>query len=184
MQMDKLKSYLKCTVLNEQEIADIVDKIANQLNEEYKDKKEPIVVIGLLKGALMFTCDVYRKLNFPCSIDFFWATSYVGSASTHKLDIKKDLEEDVEGKHVILLDDSINTATSMKVILEKLNERHPASIKVVTLLNKPKSRKYEFTPDIIGKEVGEEFLVGYGMDYNDLYRNLPYIAMLDERFYK
>lgn len=184
MQMDKLKSYLKTTVLTEQEIANIVQNIADKLNAEYQDKKEPIVVIGLLKGALLFTCDIFRKLNFPCSIDFFWATSYVGSASTHKLNIRKDLDEDVEGKHVILIDDSINTATSMNVILGKLKERNPASIKVVTLIDKPSSRKYDVKPDIVGKQVGEEFLVGYGMDYNDLYRNLPYVAMLDERFYK
>ena len=182
--MEKLKSYLKSTVLTEAEIAEIVDRVAKQLNEEYSSKTEPVVVVGLLKGALMFTCDVFRKLDFPCSIDFFWATSYVGSASTHKLNIKKDLDEDVTGKHVIILDDSVNTATSMSVILNKLRERNPASIKVVTLLDKPANRRYDFKPDIVGKVVGEEFLVGYGMDYNDLYRNLPYIAMLDERFYK
>ena len=122
MKMDKLKTYLKETLLTEEEISKIVDNLAEKLNEEYADKKEPIVVIGLLKGAIMFTCDLYRKLNFPSSLDFFWATSYVGSASTHKLNIRKDIDEDVEGKHIILLDDSVNTATSLKVIIEKLKE--------------------------------------------------------------
>ena len=149
-----------------------------------KTKKEPIVVVGLLKGAIMFTCDLYRKLNFPSTLDFFWATSYVGSASTHKLDIRKDIDEDVEGKHVILLDDSVNTATSLKVILEKLRPRNPLSIKIVTLLDKPSARKYDLKPDLVGKVVDDKFLVGYGMDYNDLYRNLPYVAVLDESIYK
>lgn len=184
MKMDKLKSYLKETVVTEEEIHEIVDRLANKLNEEYVDKKEPIVVVGLLKGGLLFTCEVFKKLNFPCSIDFFWATSYVGSASTHKLDIRKDLDEDVEGKHIIVLNDLVSTATSMKVITEKLKESNPASVRVFTLLSRKNSRKYDFTPDFVGKEVGDEFLVGYGMDYNDLFRNLPYIAMLDDRFYK
>lgn len=185
MHMDKLKAYLKETVVSEEEIAEIVQKVANQLNEEYVNKKEPIVVVGLLKGALMFTCDVARKLDFPCSIDFFWATSYVGAASTHKLIIKKDLDEDIEGKHVILIDDTISTATSLKVITNKLKERKPLSIKIVTLLDKPLARKYDLEPDIVGKVVNtESFFVGYGMDYNDLFRNMPYIATLDERFYK
>ncbi len=185
MHIDKLKAYLKETVVSETEIAEIVQQIATKLNEEYIDKKEPIVVVGLLKGALMFTCDIVRKLNFPCSIDFFWATSYVGTASTHKLNIRKDLDEDIEGKHVILLDDTISTATSLKVITDKLKERKPLSMKVVTLIDKPFSRKYDLQPDIVGKVVeNENFIVGYGMDYNDMFRNLPYIATLDERFYK
>ena len=185
MHMDKLKAYLKETVVSEQEIADIITKIANTLNSEYVDKKEPVVVVGLLKGALMFTSDLVRKLNFPCSIDFFWATSYVGTASTHKLNIRKDLDEDIEGKHVILVDDTISTATRLKVITDKLKERKPASLKVVTLIDKPFARKYDLQPDIVGKVVqDEQFIVGYGMDYNDLFRNLPYIATLDERFYK
>ena len=102
MKMDKLKSCLKETLLTKEDIDKITSELAEKLNEEYQDKKEPIVVVGLLKGAIMFTCDLYRKLNFPSTLDFFWATSYVGSASTHKLDIRKDIDEDVEGKHVIL----------------------------------------------------------------------------------
>ena len=185
MHMDKLKAYLKETVVSEEEIKDIVQKIADKLNEEYIDKKEPIVVVGLLKGALMFTCDVARKLNFPCSIDFFWATSYVGTSSTHILNIRKDLDEDIEGKHVILLDDTISTATSLKVISEKLKERKPLSLKIITLIDKPFARRYDLKPDIVGKVVeNESFIVGYGMDYNDMFRNMPYIATLDERFYK
>ncbi len=184
MKMDKLKSCLKETLLTKEDIDKITSELAEKLNEEYQDKKEPIVVVGLLKGAIMFTCDLYRKLNFPSSLDFFWATSYVGSASTHKLDIRKDIDEDVEGKHVILLDDSVNTATSLKVILEKLRPRNPLSIKIVTLLDKPSARKYDLKPDLVGKVVDDKFLVGYGMDYNDLYRNLPYVAVLDESIYK
>ncbi len=184
MKMDKLKSCLKETLLTKEDIDKITSELAEKLNEEYQDKKEPIVVVGLLKGAIMFTCDLYRKLNFPSTLDFFWATSYVGSASTHKLDIRKDIDEDVEGKHVILLDDSVNTATSLKVILEKLRPRNPLSIKIVTLLDKPSARKYDLKPDLVGKVVDDKFLVGYGMDYNDLYRNLPYVAVLDESIYK
>lgn len=184
MGMDKLKGYLKEILLTEEDIAKIVDDLAAKLNEEYRDKKEPIVVIGLLKGALLFTCDLVRKLDFPCVVDFFWASSYVGAQSTHKLNIKKDIEEDIEGKHVILLDDIVDTATSLKVILEKLREKKPLSIKSVTLLNKPSARKYDVHPDLYGKKVDDLFLVGYGMDYNELYRNLPYLAVLDETFYK
>lgn len=184
MKMDKLKSCLKETLLTKEDIDKITSELAEKLNEEYQDKKEPIVVVGLLKGAIMFTCDLYRKLNFPSTLDFFWATSYVGSASTHKLDIRKDIDEDVEGKHVILLDDSVNTATSLKVILEKLRPRNPLSIKIVTLIDKPSARKYDLKPDLVGKVVDDKFLVGYGMDYNDLYRNLPYVAVLDESIYK
>lgn len=184
MGMEKLKAYLKETLLTEKDIEKLVDELAEKLNAEYKDVKEPVVVIGLLKGALMFTCDLYRKLDFPATLDFFWASSYVGAQSTHKLEIRKDIDEDIEDKHVILLDDIVDTATSLKVILAKLKERNPKSIKVVTLLNKPSARKYDIHPDYYGMKVEDKFLVGYGMDYNELYRNLPYVAVLDETFYK
>ena len=184
MKMEKLKAYLKETVVTEEEIQDIVNRLADKLNAEYVDVKEPIVVVGLLKGGLLFTVDVFKKLDFPCTVDFFWATSYVGSAQSSRLEIKKDLSEDVEGKHIIVLNDLVSTANSMQIITNKLKERNPASVRVFTLLSRKNSRKYDFTPDFVGKEVGDEFLVGYGMDYNDLFRNLPYIASLDDRFYK
>lgn len=183
--MDILKLYSKETLLSAEDIENIVDKLATQINNEYKTKKEPIVVIGLLKGATMFTCDMLRKFDFPCSLDYFWATTYVGSASTHRLIVKKDIEEDLDGKHVIVLSDSINSGSNIKVVLEKIAERKALSVKVVTLLDKPSQRKYNYKPDYVGYTVNsDKFLVGYGMDYNELFRNLPFIAALDERFYK
>ena len=135
MKMEKLKAYLKETVVTEEEIQDIVDRLAAKLNAEYVDVKEPIVVVGLLKGGLLFTVDVFKKLDFPCSVDFFWATSYVGSAHSSRLEIKKDLSEDVEGKHIIVLNDLVSTANSMQIITNKLKERNPASVRVFTLLS-------------------------------------------------
>ena len=127
---------------------------------------------------------MFRKFEFPCSLDIFWATTYVGSASTHRLIVKKDIEADLEGKHVIVLSDSINSAVNIQSVLQKIEEKKALSVKVATLLDKPDERKFKYRPDYVGYTVKDKFVFGYGMDYNELFRNLPYIAVLDERFYK
>lgn len=146
---------------------------------------EDLVLIGILKGSVVFMSDLIKEIKIPCSIDFMAVSSYGNSTKTSGIvRILKDLDNEIKGKNVILVEDIIDTGTTLKYLLKYLKSRNPKSLEIVCLLNKPQSRKVEVDVKYIGFEVPNKFLVGYGLDYAEKYRNLPYIGILKEEIYK
>lgn len=137
-------------------------------------KEKELVVIGLLKGAFVFVADLIREIDLPLTVDFLWVSSYGQSMeSSGTIKILKDIDTDVEGKDVLLVDDILDTGTTLKETYEFLSLKNPAQLKTCVFLDKKGRRKVEFYPDYVGFEVPNKFLVGYGLDWGELGRNLP-----------
>jgi hypoxanthine phosphoribosyltransferase len=162
--------------LSEQEIQHAVQRIANEINVSYADKK--LVFISVLNGAFMFTADLLKKVHVPCELSFIKLSSYSGTHSTGNVKELVGLNEDLQGKDVIVLEDIIDTGLTMKSILDQLNTKQPASIRIATLLFKPDSLKVPINADYICFSIPEKFVVGYGLDLNGFGRNLPDIYQL------
>lgn len=164
-------------MLTSEQIQDKVQELANTLTAEYKDK-DPIF-IGVLKGVVLFFSDMVKRFDAPCQIDFMWISSYEGTQSTH-MEVKKDISADIKGRHVIILEDIFDTGKSLDFVYHHLLSKEPASLKICTLLDKPARRNPAVTlqADYVGFTIPNVFAVGYGLDYNEHYRNLPYIGIL------
>ena len=176
------KDILK-VLITEEEIRSRVRELGKQLSEDYKDK-DPVVV-GVLKGVVVFYADMIRELTVPCQMDFMWISSYSGTTTTDTMVVKRDITEDVKGRHVLILEDIFDTGNSLSFTYEHLLAKEPASLKICTLLDKPSRRKPGITleADYVGFTVPNEFVVGYGLDYNEHYRNLPYVGVLKPEAY-
>ena len=171
-------------LLTEEQIQAKVKELAAQLSEEYAGK-DPVFV-GVLKGVVIFFADMVRRINIPCEIDFMCISSYGGTASTGNVAVKKDLSMDIKGRHVVILEDIYDTGHSLDFTYKYLLSKEPASLKICTLLDKPERRKPGITlvPDYVGFTIPNEFVVGYGLDFNEHYRNLPYIGILKPEIYQ
>lgn len=166
-----------------EEIGKRVAELGKEITEDYKDKKP--VVICILRGAVTFFSDLIRAMPIFMNVDFMAASSYGNSTvSSGELKIKKDLEESIEGRHVILVEDIIDSGLTIHRILGFLKERNPASIAVAALFNKERPREYELDIKYTGFSIEDQFVVGYGLDYAGDYRNLPYIGVLKREVYE
>lgn len=169
-------------LFSEAELKAKVAELGKQLKEDY-DGKNPLVV-GVMKGAFVFTADLVRAMDCPVQMDFIIAKSYGNSTQTSgSVKIIKDLENDISGRHVILVEDIIDSGVTMSKLIKMLNTRNAASIKLCALLSKPSRRQVDVTIDYCGWEVPDHFVVGYGLDYAEKYRNLPYIGILKPGIY-
>ena len=170
-------------LLSEEQIQNKVKELAAVLSEEYKGK-DPIFV-GVLKGVVMFYADFLKNFTEECEMDFMWISSYRGTESSGML-VRQDLSKNIEGRHVVILEDIFDTGTSLTFTVNHLLNKKPASLKVCTFLDKPERRKPGVTlvPDYVGYTIPNEFVVGYGLDYNEHYRNLPYIGILKPEIYE
>lgn len=170
-------------LLTEEQIQNKVAEFAQMLSREYADK-DPVFV-GVLKGVVMFFGDVVKQVNIPCQIDFMWISSYAGTDSAHML-VKRDISADIKGRHVVILEDIFDTGNSLEFTYHHLLSKEPASLKICTLLDKPERRNPAVTvkPDYVGFTIPNEFVVGYGLDYNEHYRNLPYVGILKPSVYE
>jgi hypoxanthine phosphoribosyltransferase len=158
-------------------IADKVQELGERISRDYVGK-DPIVV-SILKGAVIFTTDLVRSISCPLNVEFIQASSYVRSTnSSRDVVIKKDLESDIAGRHVLLVDTIIDTGETFDCLMKMLSERKPASLHAAVLLDKVSRRLVDVPIAYRGFEIPDAFVVGYGLDYNELYRNLPYIALL------
>lgn len=171
-------------LLTEEELAARVAQLGEELSRDYAGKAP--VFVGVLKGVVVFFADLIRKVNTPCNIDFMWISSYAGTNSTGELIVKKDISSDIRGRHVVIVEDIFDTGTSLQFTYEHLLKKEPASLKVCTLLDKPERRKAGITlkPDYTGFVIPNEFVVGYGLDFNEKYRNLPFIGILKPEVYE
>ena len=154
-----------------------VEQIGRDLSKEYKG--EPPFFIGVLNGSFMFLSDLIRTLSIECEISFLQLKSYDGKKSTGSVNIIKDLDVNLKNRHVVIVEDIIDTGTTLKFLLNKINEIPLKSIKIVTLLVRDNERPFKFTIDHIGFEISQEFVVGYGLDYNEKFRHLDGIYVLE-----
>ncbi|MDD2417420.1 MAG: hypoxanthine phosphoribosyltransferase [Oscillospiraceae bacterium] len=165
-----------------EQIAGIVERMGKQISKDYQGKD--LIMISVLKGSLIFMADLMRSIDVPCSIDFLSVTSYgSGTSTTGEVRILKDLDISLEGKDVLVVEDILDSGMTLSFLLKSLKARYPKSIKLCTLLDKPERRRVNITADYIGVQVPDMFIVGYGLDYAEKYRNLPYIAVLKPEIY-
>ena len=171
-------------LLTEEQIQTRVKELSAQLSVEYAGK-DPIFV-GVLKGVVMFYADFLKYFQEPCQMDFMWVSSYSGTNSTGKMDVKQDLSQNIKGRHVVILEDIFDTGNSLQFTYEHLLAKEPASLKICTLLDKPERRREGITVtcDYTGFVIPNEFVVGYGLDFNEHYRNLPYVGVLKPEAYE
>lgn len=171
-------------LLTEEQIQDKLQELGQILTEEYKDKNP--VIVGVLKGVVVFYADMIRKIQVPCQIDFMWISSYKGTSSTGKMLVRQDISADIKGRHVLILEDIFDTGNSLEFTVNHLKSKEPASIKICTFLDKPEGRRPGVTlkADYVGYTIPNKFVVGYGLDYNERYRNLPYVGILKPEVYE
>lgn len=168
-------------LISKEEIERHVAQIGAQITADY-DGKDPIFV-GVLKGCFIFMADLMRHVKIDCSMDFMAVSSYKGTTSTGAVKINKDLSEDIGGRHIILVEDILDSGVTLNYLKNYLLVRQPASIAVATLMDKPARRKADIYADYSCFEIPDAFVVGYGLDYNERYRNLPYIGVLKPEIY-
>jgi hypoxanthine phosphoribosyltransferase len=168
---------LKTVVFCEETIALRVRQLARDITRDYLGKD--LLVVGILKGAQIFACDLVRHLPLPASLDFISISRYKQVPGMKEVRIIKDLESNIEGRHVLLVEDIVDTGLTLNYLIDVLVSRNPESVAVCSLLDRPALRLAKIPMKYVGFDVNQEFLVGYGLDYRDQYRDLPYIAAVD-----
>jgi len=170
-------------ILTEEQIQQRIKEMGQEITKAYNEDDD-IVMLCVLRGAILFMSDLARHINLPVVFDFMDVSSYEGTSSSGMVRIIKDLEENIEGRNVLIIEDIMDTGLTLKHVIDLLKTREPADIKVATLLDKPERRvEKEVKADFNGFEVPDKFVVGYGLDYKEKYRNLPYIGVLKEEMY-
>lgn len=165
-------------LLSEEQIDKRVREVATRINNDYDG--QPLHLICVLKGSIFFTCELAKRLNMPVTIDFMQVSSYGSqTVSSGVLKIKKDLEESVEGKNVLIIEDIIDSGNTLYYLKELIANRNPKSLKICTLLDKPERREKDVDVEYVCFDIPDEFVVGYGLDYDQRYRNLPYIGVVE-----
>ncbi len=179
-----MEENIKEILLTEEQIKNRIKELGEELTREYADK-DP-VIIGVLKGVVVFYADMIREIKVPCQMDFMWISSYAGTHSTGNMEVKRDVTVDIKDRHVLILEDIYDTGNSLDYTYRHLMFKKPASLKICTLLDKPERRKPGITlvPDYVGFTIPNEFVVGYGLDFNEHYRNLPYVGILKPEAYE
>ena len=169
---------VKKILITSEQIDKRVKELAAQISEDYKGQNP--VIVGVLRGSVLFFSNLVKNLQIDCHLDFMALSSYSGTSSSGKVRFVMDLREDIKGRPVIIVEDIVDTGITARYLLELLKTRQPASIEICSLLDKPSNRQVEIKAKYIGFEIANEFVIGYGLDYNGLYRNLPYIGVFDE----
>ena len=172
--MGNLFTNAKRVLVTKEEIEREIARVGKLITDSYDGR--PILLVSVLKGAFVFLADLCRAIDVPCEIAFMCAKSYYNGTVSQGVDITMDIEQDVRGYHVIIVEDIIDTGRTLKLIVENIKARNPLSLRVITLLDKPSRRLVDFKADISLFTIPDYFAVGYGLDCNEQYRNLPYIA--------
>jgi len=181
--MGKVDDIVKSILVSEEEIKQIAKRLGEQISKDYNEKD--LVIVGMLKGCTPFMMDLIKEIKIPVLIDFIQVSSYHGGTkSTDNVVFKKDIDTPIEGKHVLLVDDILDTARTITNVLSIFADRGAASIELCCMLDKPEGRLVPYEPKYSGKTIPNEFVIGYGLDYNEYYRNLPYVAIVKDEVYK
>lgn len=179
---NELHKDVESILVSEEEIKEIIDNLSSQINKDYNG--EELTVIIILKGSLIFASDLIRMLDMPVSIEFMRVSSYgAGTSSSGFINIKQDVECDIEGKNILIIEDIIDSGNTLYKLKEVLSERKPKTCRICTMLDKPERRVADVDVEYQGKVIPDEFAVGYGLDYNENYRNLKYIGVLKKEVY-
>jgi hypoxanthine phosphoribosyltransferase len=169
-------------LLSEEEIKEIVARLGREITEDYRGKN--LLVVSVLKGSVMIMADLLRQIKIPCRIDFMSVSSYgSGTVSSGTVKIIKDLDINLEGFDILIVEDILDSGATLYNLKEILLTRKPASVKICTFLDKPERRKANIVADYAGAQIPDEFVVGYGLDYDEKYRNLPYVGVLSPSVY-
>ncbi len=181
--MTRIYDDVERVLISEQEIKAKIAELGRQITADYQDKD--LMLVGVLKGAVMFMVDLARAINLPVEIDFMATSSYGASTeSSGVVRILKDLDRSISGRNILIVEDIVDTGLTLKYLREILSDRGPASIRICALLNKRKARKADVDLDYVGFEIPDEFVVGYGLDFGEIYRNLPFVGVLSPSKYR
>lgn len=173
---------VKYILMNESELQVAVQKVADEINKDFGN--EPVLAVVVLKGSMFFASDLLRHLKMPVTLEFMKVSSYGSSSkSSGKIDIKLDISEDLTGKNVLIIEDIIDSGNTLAKLKDILSKRHANCVKICTLLDKVGRRETDIDADYTGRQIPDEFVVGYGLDFAENYRGLPYIGVLDEKVY-
>ena len=178
-----MRDDIKEVYFTEEQLHEKVAELGARITEDYRDKNP--LIVSVLKGSYVFMADLTRKIEVPCTIDFMSVSSYgKGTTSSGQVQITKDLSDDIEGKDIIVVEDILDSGVTLSHVCAHLREMGPASLKICTLLDKPSGRKVDLTPDYTCFTVPPAFVVGFGLDYEDYYRNLPFVGVLKPSVYQ
>lgn len=172
---------IKEVLITEEDIRAKAKEMGEQITRDYKGKK--ILCVGILKGSVAFMSELIKHIDLPLEIDFMDVSSYVGTQTSGEVRILKDLDYSVQGKDILIIEDIIDTGITLNYLVSLFRHRKVNSVCIATLLTKPKRRKVDVDVKYTGFEIEDLFVVGYGLDYNELYRNLPFIGVLEENVY-
>ncbi len=172
---------VKNILVSEEELKQICKRLGEQITRDYQGKN--LLVVSVLKGAVVFMGDLLREIKCDCQIDFIAVSSYSGTKTTGVVKFKKDLDIDPDGMDILIIEDILDSGITLSYLKGVLMGRNASSIKICTLLDKPANRKADIKADYVGKVIPDEFVIGYGLDYDEKYRNLPYVGILDPSVY-
>ncbi len=172
-------------LINEDELSEMVAKLGREITDEYKKSDKPLVVIVILKGSLIFASDLIRKIEMPLEIEFMKVSSYgAGTKNSGEIKIHLDLNrEHLEDYNILIIEDIVDSGRTLSRLTQLLKNRNANNVKTCTLLDKPSRREVEFVPDFCGATIPDEFVIGYGLDYDEKYRNMPFVGILKREIY-
>ena len=183
--MYNIENDIEKVLVSEEELKQICDDLAAKLTAEYGDSGRPMVLVCILKGSIMFASEVFKRLRFPCLLEFMKVSSYGGGTnSSGFIQVHLDLKRDVKGADVVILEDIVDSGRTLEKLSQLLANRGAHSVKCCTLLDKPERRVVDFKADFVGRAVPDVFVVGFGLDYDEKYRNLPYVGVLKSSIYQ
>lgn len=176
---------IESVLVSQEEIDEITGRIAAQIDKEFENYGGKVIILGILKGSVVFMGDLMKKLRLPVEIDFMKVSSYKGTVSGGRINIILDLNrKDLSESTVIIVEDIIDSGRTLSYLVEYLKINGASDVRTCTLLDKPSRREVEFVPDYVGREIPDEFVVGYGLDYNEKYRTLPFVGILSRKVYE
>lgn len=169
-------------LLTQKQIVDKANELASIINKDYENKK--LTIVCTLKGASFFFCDLMKSINIDCCVEFIKASSYIGKTvlTIGNVQISNVMNFDIEGRDILIVEDIIDTGLTCQKLIEYFNERKCNSVNICTMLDKPSRRKVEITPKYCGFTIEDKFVIGYGLDYNESYRNLPYVGVINKKY--
>ena len=178
-----MRDDIQTVLVTEEQLRAKVAELGAQISRDYAGKD--LLLVSILKGAVVFMADLMRAVTIPCSIDFMVVSSYGGAntTTTGLVKIIKDLDQDLTGKDVLIVEDILDTGVTLSHLVPMLQMRNPNSVRICAILSKPSRRQADIEPDYKGFDVPDEFVVGYGLDYDEKYRNLPYVGVLKPQVY-
>ncbi len=176
---------VKSILIDEAELSVIARELGEKITNDYKNSEKPLIVVVILKGSIMFAADLLKRIDLPLEVEFMKVSSYgAGTKNSGEIKVHLDLHKDnLENYDILIVEDIVDSGRTLSRLTQLLRNRNASSVKTCTLLDKPSRREVEFVPDYSGRTIPDEFVIGYGLDFDEKYRNLPYVGILDPKAY-